>query len=198
MPLNYFFKLLVHLLIACLSVLSSRILFFSSCTHFSFLLFGPLSPFPWSLIIALTFLSSSDNYFLKHKPAYMLLSWICVSILNLTWKGAVLDSESPGLLFLLLKIEACALHCSLSQHALFVKPECKSWVWWISGESKQKSKGNSMKETERRFPHNTSVDISACRANKNDRDANPELLSLSRLLQAWRAFPPSVFRELEP
>lgn len=41
-----------------------------------------------------------------------------------------------------------------------------------------------MKETERVFPHNTSVDISVCRANKNDREANPKLLSLFRLIQA--------------
>jgi len=94
------------------------------------------------------------------------------AILNLTWKGAVLDSESPGLLLLLLKIEACALHCSLSQHDLFVKPECKSCIWWISGKSKQKSKANSMKETERKFPHKSNIDNSACRANKNDRETS--------------------------
>lgn len=172
MPLNYFFKLLVHLLIACLSVLSSRILFILLAHIFSFSLLGPLSPLPCSLIIVLTFLCFSDNYLLKHKPAYTLLSWICIRILNLTWKGAVLDSESPGLLLLLLKIEAYALHCSLSWHDLFVKPECRSCIWWISGESKQKSKGNSMKETERKFPQNTNIHISACRANKNDRETS--------------------------
>lgn len=118
LPLNYFFKLLVHLLIACLSVLSSRILFYSSCTHFFLLVIWPSFPLPLLFDNCLTFLCFSDNYLLKHKPAYTLLSWICIRILNLTWKGAVLDSESPGLLLLLLKIEAYALHCS--RHDLFV------------------------------------------------------------------------------